>query len=107
MPSRSHSSVQRTRSLPVHATPQTMVMFQQAGLLASSWSQVCWPPAGLRSVGLQLVSGLLASSWSQVCWPPAGLRSVGLQLVPGLLASSWSQVCWPQLLYSVISAGSQ
>ncbi|XP_056269255.1 protein Smaug homolog 1 isoform X2 [Pseudoliparis swirei] len=32
MPSRSHSSVQRTRSLPVHATPQTMLMFQQADL---------------------------------------------------------------------------
>ncbi|GLD63739.1 protein Smaug homolog 1-like isoform X3, partial [Lates japonicus] len=31
MPSRTHSSVQRTRSLPVHTTPQTMVMFQQAG----------------------------------------------------------------------------
>uniref|UniRef100_A0A665WW11 Protein Smaug homolog 1 n=1 Tax=Echeneis naucrates TaxID=173247 RepID=A0A665WW11_ECHNA len=30
MPSRTHSSVQRTRSLPVHTTPQTMVMFQQA-----------------------------------------------------------------------------
>ncbi|XP_075700256.1 protein Smaug homolog 1 isoform X2 [Rhinoderma darwinii] len=29
MPSRSHSSVQRTRSLPVHTTPQTMLMFQQ------------------------------------------------------------------------------
>ncbi|XP_034385608.1 protein Smaug homolog 1 isoform X2 [Cyclopterus lumpus] len=32
MPSRTHSSVQRTRSLPVHTTPQTMVMFQQADL---------------------------------------------------------------------------
>lgn len=32
MPSRSHSSVQRTRSLPVHTTPQTMVIFQQADL---------------------------------------------------------------------------
>ena len=31
MPSRTHSSVQRTRSLPVHTTPQTMVMFQQSG----------------------------------------------------------------------------
>uniref|UniRef100_A0A3Q1ATX0 Protein Smaug homolog 1 n=1 Tax=Amphiprion ocellaris TaxID=80972 RepID=A0A3Q1ATX0_AMPOC len=31
MPSRTHSSVQRTRSLPVHTTPHTMVMFQQAG----------------------------------------------------------------------------
>ncbi|XP_015206291.1 protein Smaug homolog 1 isoform X1 [Lepisosteus oculatus] len=30
MPSRTHSSVQRTRSLPVHTTPHTMVMFQQA-----------------------------------------------------------------------------
>ncbi|KAK5624263.1 Protein Smaug 1 [Crenichthys baileyi] len=30
MPSRNHSSVQRTRSLPVHTTPQTMVTFQQA-----------------------------------------------------------------------------
>ncbi|XP_021164639.2 protein Smaug homolog 1 [Fundulus heteroclitus] len=30
MPSRTHSSVQRTRSLPVHTTPQTMVTFQQA-----------------------------------------------------------------------------
>ncbi|KAM8763298.1 protein Smaug homolog 1 isoform 4-T4 [Acanthopagrus schlegelii] len=30
MPSRTHSSVQRTRSLPVHTTPQTMVMFQQS-----------------------------------------------------------------------------
>ncbi|XP_038124872.1 protein Smaug homolog 1 isoform X1 [Cyprinodon tularosa] len=30
MPSRSHSSVQRTRSLPVHTTPPTMVTFQQA-----------------------------------------------------------------------------
>uniref|UniRef100_A0A3P9Q0A5 Protein Smaug homolog 1 n=1 Tax=Poecilia reticulata TaxID=8081 RepID=A0A3P9Q0A5_POERE len=30
MPSRTHSSVQRTRSLPVHTTPQTMVPFQQA-----------------------------------------------------------------------------
>ncbi|KAF2974132.1 hypothetical protein EK904_004817 [Melospiza melodia maxima] len=29
MPSRSHSSVQRTRSLPVHTSPQTMLMFQQ------------------------------------------------------------------------------
>uniref|UniRef100_A0A3B5KRH7 Protein Smaug homolog 1 n=1 Tax=Xiphophorus couchianus TaxID=32473 RepID=A0A3B5KRH7_9TELE len=29
MPSRTHSSVQRTRSLPVHTTPQTMVTFQQ------------------------------------------------------------------------------
>ncbi|XP_055363207.1 protein Smaug homolog 1 isoform X3 [Betta splendens] len=32
MPSRTHSSVQRTRSLPVHTTPQTMVMYQQADL---------------------------------------------------------------------------
>ncbi|XP_039880731.1 protein Smaug homolog 1 isoform X3 [Simochromis diagramma] len=31
MPSRTHSSVQRTRSLPVHTTPQTVVTFQQAG----------------------------------------------------------------------------
>uniref|UniRef100_A0AAY4AJW9 Protein Smaug homolog 1 n=1 Tax=Denticeps clupeoides TaxID=299321 RepID=A0AAY4AJW9_9TELE len=30
MPSRSHSSVQRTRSLPVHTNPHTMVMFQQS-----------------------------------------------------------------------------
>ncbi|XP_024863940.1 protein Smaug homolog 1 isoform X2 [Kryptolebias marmoratus] len=30
MPSRTHSSVQRTRSLPVHTTPQTMGTFQQA-----------------------------------------------------------------------------
>ncbi|KAL2076816.1 hypothetical protein ACEWY4_027592 [Coilia grayii] len=30
MPSRSHSSVQRTRSLPVHTNPNTMVMFQQS-----------------------------------------------------------------------------
>ncbi|KAM4690864.1 protein Smaug homolog 1 [Rhinophrynus dorsalis] len=29
MPSRTHSSVQRTRSLPVHTSPQTMMMFQQ------------------------------------------------------------------------------
>ncbi|CAI5764822.1 protein Smaug homolog 1 isoform X2 [Podarcis lilfordi] len=29
MPSRTHSSVQRTRSLPVHTSPQTMLMFQQ------------------------------------------------------------------------------
>ncbi|KAM9070405.1 protein Smaug homolog 1 isoform X7 [Sarcophilus harrisii] len=29
MPSRTHSSVQRTRSLPVHSSPQTMLMFQQ------------------------------------------------------------------------------
>ncbi|XP_069594761.1 protein Smaug homolog 1 isoform X2 [Ranitomeya imitator] len=29
MPSRSHSSVQRTRSLPVHTSPQTMLLFQQ------------------------------------------------------------------------------
>ncbi|XP_041665089.1 protein Smaug homolog 1 isoform X2 [Cheilinus undulatus] len=32
MPSRTHSSVQRTRSLPVHTTPQTMGMFHQADL---------------------------------------------------------------------------
>ncbi|XP_076003021.1 protein Smaug homolog 1 isoform X4 [Genypterus blacodes] len=32
MPSRTHSSVQRTRSLPVHTSPQTMVLFQQADL---------------------------------------------------------------------------
>ncbi|XP_071777238.1 protein Smaug homolog 1 isoform X2 [Centroberyx gerrardi] len=32
MPSRTHSSVQRTRSLPVHTTPHNMVMFQQADL---------------------------------------------------------------------------
>ncbi|KAG7483180.1 Smaug-like 1 isoform X2 [Solea senegalensis] len=32
MPSRSHSSVQRTRSLPVHTTPPTMLMFQQTDL---------------------------------------------------------------------------
>lgn len=31
MPSRSHSSVQRTRSLPVHTSPQSMLMFQQPG----------------------------------------------------------------------------
>nr|XP_020668682.1 protein Smaug homolog 1 isoform X2 [Pogona vitticeps] len=30
MPSRSHSSVQRTRSLPVQTSPQTMLMFQQS-----------------------------------------------------------------------------
>ncbi|XP_068177049.1 protein Smaug homolog 1 [Antennarius striatus] len=30
MPSRTHSSVQRTRSLPVHTSPPTMSMFQQA-----------------------------------------------------------------------------
>ncbi|XP_069773049.1 protein Smaug homolog 1 isoform X3 [Narcine bancroftii] len=29
MPSRTHSSVQRTRSLPVQTSPQTMLMFQQ------------------------------------------------------------------------------
>ncbi|XP_078262788.1 protein Smaug homolog 1 isoform X4 [Rhinoraja longicauda] len=29
MPSRTHSAVQRTRSLPVHTSPQTMLMFQQ------------------------------------------------------------------------------
>ncbi|XP_062974266.1 protein Smaug homolog 1 isoform X2 [Elgaria multicarinata webbii] len=29
MPSRTHTSVQRTRSLPVHTSPQTMLMFQQ------------------------------------------------------------------------------
>lgn len=38
MPSRTHSSVQRTRSLPVHTTPQTMVMFQQAG--KNGWRDV-------------------------------------------------------------------
>ncbi|XP_067116400.1 LOW QUALITY PROTEIN: protein Smaug homolog 1 [Osmerus mordax] len=32
MPSRTHSSVQRTRSLPVHTTPHTMGMFQQSDL---------------------------------------------------------------------------
>ncbi|XP_035290320.1 protein Smaug homolog 1 isoform X2 [Anguilla anguilla] len=32
MPSRTHSSVQRTRSLPVHTTPHTMVMFQQSDI---------------------------------------------------------------------------
>ncbi|KPP66985.1 protein Smaug1-like, partial [Scleropages formosus] len=32
MPSRTHSSVQRTRSLPVHTTPHTMVMFQNTDL---------------------------------------------------------------------------
>ncbi|XP_061112436.1 protein Smaug homolog 1 isoform X2 [Conger conger] len=32
MPSRTHSSVQRTRSLPVHTTPHTMVMFHQSDL---------------------------------------------------------------------------
>ncbi|KAM9434012.1 protein Smaug homolog 1-like isoform 8-T8 [Salvelinus alpinus] len=32
MPSRTHSSVQRTRSLPVHTTPPTMVMYQQSDL---------------------------------------------------------------------------
>ncbi|XP_027015615.2 protein Smaug homolog 1 isoform X3 [Tachysurus fulvidraco] len=32
MPSRTHSSVQRTRSLPVHTNPHTMAMFQQADL---------------------------------------------------------------------------
>ncbi|XP_052009312.1 protein Smaug homolog 1-like [Xyrauchen texanus] len=32
MPSRTHSSVQRTRSLPVHTNPQTMAMFQQTDL---------------------------------------------------------------------------
>ncbi|TRY65217.1 hypothetical protein DNTS_002927 [Danionella cerebrum] len=31
MPSRTHSSVQRTRSLPVHTNPHTLAMFQQAG----------------------------------------------------------------------------
>ncbi|XP_055145289.1 protein Smaug homolog 1 isoform X1 [Symphalangus syndactylus] len=31
MPSRTHSSVQRTRSLPVHTSPQNMLMFQQPG----------------------------------------------------------------------------
>ncbi|XP_041131967.1 protein Smaug homolog 1-like isoform X4 [Polyodon spathula] len=30
MPSRTHSSVQRTRSLPVHTTPHNMLLFQQA-----------------------------------------------------------------------------
>ncbi|XP_030233999.1 protein Smaug homolog 1 isoform X3 [Gadus morhua] len=35
MPSRSHSSVQRTRSLPVHTTPRTLAMFQQADLQLS------------------------------------------------------------------------
>ncbi|KAL6477331.1 hypothetical protein MHYP_G00131660 [Metynnis hypsauchen] len=32
MPSRTHSSVQRTRSLPVHTNPHTMAMFQQSDL---------------------------------------------------------------------------
>uniref|UniRef100_A0A672PGR8 Protein Smaug homolog 1 n=1 Tax=Sinocyclocheilus grahami TaxID=75366 RepID=A0A672PGR8_SINGR len=32
MPSRTHSSVQRTRSLPVHTNPHTMAMFQQTDL---------------------------------------------------------------------------
>uniref|UniRef100_A0A8D0DEA3 Sterile alpha motif domain containing 4B n=1 Tax=Sander lucioperca TaxID=283035 RepID=A0A8D0DEA3_SANLU len=33
MPSQSRSSVQRTHSLPVHTSPQTMLMFQQQGVL--------------------------------------------------------------------------
>lgn len=32
MPSRTHSSVQRTRSLPVHTTPQTMALFHHTDL---------------------------------------------------------------------------
>lgn len=32
MPSQSRSSVQRTHSLPVHTSPQTMLMFQQQGV---------------------------------------------------------------------------
>ncbi|KAI4881596.1 hypothetical protein NFI96_004263 [Prochilodus magdalenae] len=32
MPSRTHSSVQRTRSLPVHTNPHTLAMFQQSDL---------------------------------------------------------------------------
>uniref|UniRef100_A0A669CWL1 Protein Smaug n=1 Tax=Oreochromis niloticus TaxID=8128 RepID=A0A669CWL1_ORENI len=32
MPSQSRSSVQRTHSLPVHTSPQTMLMFQQQGI---------------------------------------------------------------------------
>uniref|UniRef100_A0A7N8X6I7 Sterile alpha motif domain containing 4B n=1 Tax=Mastacembelus armatus TaxID=205130 RepID=A0A7N8X6I7_9TELE len=34
MPSQSRSSVQRTHSLPVHTSPQTMLMFQQQELLS-------------------------------------------------------------------------
>ncbi|EMP33095.1 Protein Smaug like protein 1 [Chelonia mydas] len=37
MPSRTHSSVQRTRSLPVHTSPQTMLMFQQPDGAQRSW----------------------------------------------------------------------
>uniref|UniRef100_A0A4W5RLI7 Protein Smaug homolog 1 n=1 Tax=Hucho hucho TaxID=62062 RepID=A0A4W5RLI7_9TELE len=40
MPSRTHSSVQRTRSLPVHTTPHTMVMFQQSGKKSHTHTQL-------------------------------------------------------------------
>lgn len=38
MPSQSRSSVQRTHSLPVHTSPQTMLMFQQQGVTGGSAS---------------------------------------------------------------------
>lgn len=42
MPSQSRSSVQRTHSLPVHTSPQTMLMFQQQGMV---WGQASVPPS--------------------------------------------------------------
>lgn len=38
MPSQSRSSVQRTHSLPVHTSPQTMLMFQQQGVTGGAAS---------------------------------------------------------------------
>lgn len=42
MPSQSRSSVQRTHSLPVHTSPQTMLMFQQQGTECSNRPNICF-----------------------------------------------------------------
>lgn len=44
MPSQSRSSVQRTHSLPVHTSPQTMLMFQQQGVTGGSASAAYLSP---------------------------------------------------------------
>lgn len=65
MPSRTHSSVQRTRSLPVHTTPQTMVMFQQAG--KNGWF-LCLTPCVFLTRRLPR-SDAVFSSWLRVLFP--------------------------------------
>lgn len=66
IPSRTHSSVQRTRSLPVHTTPQTMVMFQQSGKEGAQRPR--FPRSHLHFIPSEVLIIKTKRAASAVCW---------------------------------------